>query len=98
VHSSDFGCGNGNATPISLSLKHLTGLHAGRPAAGALCARPQAARAISRAVPRQVHKTCCAAAAGQRGGDYTKELNDAEKRWEGQVSPIPVSAGQKAKL
>jgi hypothetical protein len=45
-----------------------------------------------------VHKTCCAAAAGQRGGDYTKELNDAEKRWEGQVSPIPVSAGQKAKL
>ena len=46
-----------------------------------LRARPLPARVI---LPRQHAQTSCAAAAGQRG-DYTKELSDAEKRWEGQV-------------
>ena len=46
-----------------------------------LRARPLPTRVI---LPRQHAQTSCAATAGQRG-DYTKELNDAEKRWEGQV-------------
>ena len=46
-----------------------------------LRARPLPTRVI---LPRQHAQTSCAATAGQRG-DYTKELNDAERRWEGQV-------------
>ena len=63
----------------------LANFLAGRPAAAVLKARPLPARVI---LPRQRAQTSCAAAAGQRG-DYTKELNDAEKRWEGQVQWRP---------
>ncbi|KAK9836157.1 hypothetical protein WJX81_005629 [Elliptochloris bilobata] len=72
------------AQPVLGSSAHQRVAHAGtvarRPAAAALKARSLPVRLIS----RQQHQTCCAATAGKRS-DYTKDLSDAEKRWEGQI-------------